>query len=509
MAVPATPADDAPLVIAARAGDTRAFSILFERWFDRCYDVAWRIVRDQDAAADVAQETFIAAWRNLGSLRDPEAFGGWVLRTSRNTALTRIRRDGRVVATEASTIVDLTDRAGAAESAGAVSRPSEVSQQHDMVWAAACALGERDASVLDLHLRHGLEPAAIAAELGVAPNAAHQVLFRLRQRLGSAIRAWVLWRDGRPRCVELRDVLITHDIRTFGPEAVRVIDRHARDCPACAEERSLVLAPEALFASVPMVAVDVRVRTAARVGMQPALEETAPAGGSGSSGVAPDPTADRHHRHVRRRAMELGAAAAAVLVVALVLASVLGGDDESEVSAGGTTTSDTATGGGGTPRSGSGPTSSLAGAESDPSVLAQSPVGTTPGSSPAAVGPTEPGLSPGGGPESTVAPTSPATDPEPATTTVPPAPPPPTISEFTVIQTGLGVCGSVSGPQYELRWVTAESTEVTILGPNVGGGSFGPTGTTTACTGMGVPTPAWTLTATGAGGSVSATASPS
>ena len=92
--------DDAVLVLAVRAGDEAAFTALFRRWSDRCFDVARRILHEDAAAADVAQETFVAAWRRLDSLRDPAAFGGWVLRMARNNALTRLERDRRATPTD-------------------------------------------------------------------------------------------------------------------------------------------------------------------------------------------------------------------------------------------------------------------------------------------------------------------------------------------------------------------------------------------------------------------------
>lgn len=127
------------------------------------------------------------------------------------------------------------------------------SRHRDLVWAAAAALGERDASLLDLHLRHGLEPHELADELDIAPNAAHQSLFRLRKRLGGAIRAQLLWRDGEPACVALRAELAAAGIETFSAATVRLIERHAKDCATCAEERARVVAPAALFSAVPMV----------------------------------------------------------------------------------------------------------------------------------------------------------------------------------------------------------------------------------------------------------------
>ena len=66
------------------------------------------------------------------------------------------------------------------------------------MWAATAALGERDASLADLLLRHQLSPAEIADEMGVEPNNAHQLLFRLRTKLGDAVANYLVWRNGRP-----------------------------------------------------------------------------------------------------------------------------------------------------------------------------------------------------------------------------------------------------------------------------------------------------------------------
>jgi RNA polymerase sigma-70 factor (ECF subfamily) len=69
--------EDARLVTASRAGDPAAFGALFAHWFDPCVDVAWRALRDRDAAADVAQDVFLAGSRTLDQPRGPGAFGGW------------------------------------------------------------------------------------------------------------------------------------------------------------------------------------------------------------------------------------------------------------------------------------------------------------------------------------------------------------------------------------------------------------------------------------------------
>ena len=88
-------ASDARLVEAARAGEPDAFGRLYDTWFDRVHDLAYRILWDAEAAADVAQDAFLSAWRNLERLEDPQAFGGWLLRIARNGALDRKRKEHR------------------------------------------------------------------------------------------------------------------------------------------------------------------------------------------------------------------------------------------------------------------------------------------------------------------------------------------------------------------------------------------------------------------------------
>lgn len=86
---------DADLVRAASDHDPTAFGELFERWFDRVYDVARNIVRNDDTAAEVAQDVFLTTWQRLDQLDDPERFGGWLLRASRNRALNRLEKERR------------------------------------------------------------------------------------------------------------------------------------------------------------------------------------------------------------------------------------------------------------------------------------------------------------------------------------------------------------------------------------------------------------------------------
>ena len=68
------------LVERARGGDEVAFSELVDLDGDRCYAIAYRILRDVERAQDAVQQAFLLAWRELPRLRDVERFEVWLHR---------------------------------------------------------------------------------------------------------------------------------------------------------------------------------------------------------------------------------------------------------------------------------------------------------------------------------------------------------------------------------------------------------------------------------------------
>jgi RNA polymerase sigma factor (sigma-70 family) len=262
---------DAELVTAARRQEPGAYGELFRRWYDRCYDIALNILRDHETAADVAQDAFLVGWERLMDLRDPDAFGGWVLRTTRNRALNRVTRDRHRAMEPIEAHQEGTTRP---DLDADPALHAERSDQRRLIWTAVAALGERDASLLDLHLRHGLEPAEIAEELQITPNNASQLLFRLRRKLREAIGAALLWRDGHPTCSDL--AMVVGKSESFDPQVATKIRRHQRDCNRCLREISRQTNPERLFASVPFAVAPLLLRDRAAAALTQAGIPMAP-----------------------------------------------------------------------------------------------------------------------------------------------------------------------------------------------------------------------------------------
>jgi len=83
---PLTPDSDLPLVERAVAGDQRAFELLVIKYQRRIERLIGRMVRDVDLVEDIAQETFIRAWRALHQFRGDAQFYTWLYRIAVNTA---------------------------------------------------------------------------------------------------------------------------------------------------------------------------------------------------------------------------------------------------------------------------------------------------------------------------------------------------------------------------------------------------------------------------------------
>lgn len=79
------------IVALAKLGDVAAFSTLVDRHQSRIRGLMRHLSADVTQADDFAQQTFLAAWRDIGQLRDPRAFGGWLKRIAVNLWLKHLR----------------------------------------------------------------------------------------------------------------------------------------------------------------------------------------------------------------------------------------------------------------------------------------------------------------------------------------------------------------------------------------------------------------------------------
>lgn len=89
--------DEAELIAQSQLGDVSAFNELVLHYQQLVYNVILRTLGDREVAADVTQDTFIAALRGVRSFRAGSSFRAWLLRIASNQAYDHWRRTHRHV----------------------------------------------------------------------------------------------------------------------------------------------------------------------------------------------------------------------------------------------------------------------------------------------------------------------------------------------------------------------------------------------------------------------------
>jgi RNA polymerase sigma-70 factor (ECF subfamily) len=172
---------DLMLVRRAKAGDRAAFEELVRRHQDRVFAVARGVVRHTEDAEDVAQETFIAVLRHLGTFQEGSQFTTWLHRITLRKAYDHARRR----------VPEAADPTGPAIATLAAhdTDPNATNLARTDLLPAIADLdqGFRDAVLLVDVAGLGVDEAAAA--LGVAPGTVKSRVFRARatlaQRLGT------------------------------------------------------------------------------------------------------------------------------------------------------------------------------------------------------------------------------------------------------------------------------------------------------------------------------------
>jgi RNA polymerase sigma-70 factor (ECF subfamily) len=86
---------DAALMLRVKQGDTTAFGTLVEKYKQPVLNLAWRTVRDETEAEDLAQNVFVQAWKSAARYQATAKFSTWLFTIARNLCLNEIRRRSR------------------------------------------------------------------------------------------------------------------------------------------------------------------------------------------------------------------------------------------------------------------------------------------------------------------------------------------------------------------------------------------------------------------------------
>ncbi len=83
--------EDKDIIEQVLGGDNDAFGLLVEKYQTKVYNLALRMSGNEDDAFDLAQESFVRAWRNLGGFQFESSFSTWLFRLTSNICLDFLR----------------------------------------------------------------------------------------------------------------------------------------------------------------------------------------------------------------------------------------------------------------------------------------------------------------------------------------------------------------------------------------------------------------------------------
>ena len=165
----AAPTVDGTLVMRARRGDAAAFSEIFERYQHRIVNYIYGLVHDRELANDLAQESFLKAYKALPRMDDDLRLAPWLYRIAGNTAFSALRRRRLIrwlpLLNDGIMVGDM-DRDFA---------------EAEAVHRALATLPTKYAAPLLLHSHEGLSCNEIAEILDISPGAVKTRLFRARE----------------------------------------------------------------------------------------------------------------------------------------------------------------------------------------------------------------------------------------------------------------------------------------------------------------------------------------
>jgi RNA polymerase sigma-70 factor (ECF subfamily) len=172
--IPEQASEELELVRASQSGNTRAFEDIVRLHSSRVYNYLFHMTRQRQDAEDLAQQTFVKAYRNIHRFDPARPIINWLLTIARRTALNHFRS-----AKHWSEIPD-----DAASDGVSPARQAEKRDQIDNLWGRARRiLGQREYNVLWLRFGEDLSIEETARISGLTKIHVKVLVFRAQQQL--------------------------------------------------------------------------------------------------------------------------------------------------------------------------------------------------------------------------------------------------------------------------------------------------------------------------------------
>lgn len=171
---------DNEIIARVLRGDQQAYGQLVGKYQHYVFTLAFRLTQSREDAEEIAQDSFIKAYRSLADFKGGSKFSTWLYTIAHNTGITFLRKKKLPVQSmdEEKNFLQLEN-----QESGFQSNQVEEKSKHQMVNQAIAMLSAEDAQIITLFYKADQSLQEIGQVMGLDPNTVKVRLFRARQRL--------------------------------------------------------------------------------------------------------------------------------------------------------------------------------------------------------------------------------------------------------------------------------------------------------------------------------------
>jgi RNA polymerase sigma-70 factor (ECF subfamily) len=164
-------------------GNVNAFTFIVDRHKDHAFNLAMRICGNREEAEEVAQDSFMKAWRSLKQFKMKSSFATWLYRIVYNTAVSLIRTRKKGILSLEEFPADITDFTGN----NITDEEAELEYRNSLLNFALQKISDEERALITLYYFEESTIDEIAEVTGLGKSNVKVKLFRARQKMGEVI----------------------------------------------------------------------------------------------------------------------------------------------------------------------------------------------------------------------------------------------------------------------------------------------------------------------------------
>jgi RNA polymerase sigma factor (sigma-70 family) len=160
-------------------GNVNAFTHIVDMHKDRAFNLAFRICCSREEAEEIAQDSFLKAYRALGSFKRKSSFSTWLYRIVYNTAVSYVRIKKKEILSLEDFPADATDFIGT----GTSDEEADAEYRRSLINFAFQKISDEERSLITLHYYEEMSTDEISEVTGISKSNIKVTLFRARQKM--------------------------------------------------------------------------------------------------------------------------------------------------------------------------------------------------------------------------------------------------------------------------------------------------------------------------------------